>query len=517
MINVLLSLILFSISISLAIFTIYTLRHRSRSYFSTILAFFMISLLLYAAGYGGELLSSNIPMMRAWSMVQYLGLAFMPYLWIRLTAIYVNAGFLKALPTRLVLFALSLVTLFGAVSDPWLHLKYATVSIGYTLGFPVLQFTQGPLYYFHVIYSFCSYFVGTGLLLFFLLSTSRLLRKNLLLMIAGSAIPWANYMLYLSDIRIEGIDTTPFTMFISVIFFGSALFSSKLLDSSPIARSAIFEIISDPVLVVDPHGNIADYNKAAESLFPCLTDPATDTGSLDEILTGVTLPEFETSLNVAGEDRRFSCRITKINSTIVHMDNAMGSIILFKDITEAARLLERVQELASVDSLTGLFNRRHFFDLADKSVAHLVRSGEPLSFIIADLDHFKDLNDTYGHLAGDEIIRTTAAIIAASVRPSDITARFGGEEFVCLMPDTRPEEAYVVAERIRHRIENTAVSVPDGASGSACLSAGRVTLSLGVAGRKQVDKQFTLTDFIADADRALYASKREGRNRTTLA
>lgn len=176
------------------------------------------------------------------------------------------------------------------------------------------------------------------------------------------------------------------------------------------------------------------------------------------------------------------------------------------------RLRESVNqtiELAVTDSLTGLNNRRyldrHLKLLFDRAIAR----GRTLSICITDIDRFKSVNDTYGHDAGDEVLKEFAARVRSTVRGADLACRFGGEEFVVVMPDTSPETAAAVAERLRFIVENQPfVLKQSGASLNITASSGICSTAHGVASAE---------DLLRQADRALYEAKHGGRNRVVAA
>lgn len=174
------------------------------------------------------------------------------------------------------------------------------------------------------------------------------------------------------------------------------------------------------------------------------------------------------------------------------------------EIEERKRVERALRRLAMTDSLTGLFNRRHWLKRAEKEFERTRRYERALSIIICDVDHFKHVNDTFGHMVGDDVLIRVADIIEENVRSVDVVARFGGEEFVVLMPETRLEYAYEVAERLRRTVAAFRLE-----TGDATI---RVTLSVGVA---QFDERHdtSLSTLIERADDALYAAKQAGRNR----
>ena len=171
---------------------------------------------------------------------------------------------------------------------------------------------------------------------------------------------------------------------------------------------------------------------------------------------------------------------------------------------DAAR--RELQLLANRDGLTGLMNRRHFMESAAAELRRAQRYGRPAAVALGDLDFFKSLNDTYGHGAGDAVLRTFAELLAESLRQSDLVCRYGGEEFAFLFPESTVEQARILVERFRERCAAHEIRLPDG-----LLI--RVTLSIGLADATRCPIDIALQR----ADLALYEAKRLGRNRIVVA
>jgi two-component system, cell cycle response regulator len=176
--------------------------------------------------------------------------------------------------------------------------------------------------------------------------------------------------------------------------------------------------------------------------------------------------------------------------------------------TELEGMLTRTEHLAMTDALTGVFNRRRFTDVLMREWASARRYAHPVSLLLVDLDRFKAVNDTDGHAAGDEILKQLANIIAGSVREVDVCARYGGDEFIVLLPHTTGEAAMVVAERMRERLAK--------ASASWVGAATQITLSVGIASSTDAALR-SPDDLVEAADRALYEAKRLGKDRAVVA
>ncbi|HEX7499673.1 MAG TPA: GGDEF domain-containing protein [Polyangia bacterium] len=178
------------------------------------------------------------------------------------------------------------------------------------------------------------------------------------------------------------------------------------------------------------------------------------------------------------------------------------------DAKEAMGSLEAkaksLEHEAQRDGLTGLYNRAHFDHTIAQKVAQAATDHTPLSLILFDIDHFKNVNDTYGHQAGDKVLSGVAKVLGGRMRPTDIAARYGGEEFVLLLPGTDASGAAIVAERLRRRVAEAVHEIGAGSVMRVTVSAGHATLQPGSAASPEM--------LVASADAALYVAKRNGRN-----
>jgi len=198
------------------------------------------------------------------------------------------------------------------------------------------------------------------------------------------------------------------------------------------------------------------------------------------------------------------------HSSVMELNGNRVLISLMMDVTERIRvehevrtLQDQLQKQAIHDSLTGLYNRLALNEFFDRELSIAKRSKGTIGVVIADLDHFKEVNDAFGHLAGDETLRVFSELIQSSFRVSDVCCRYGGEEFVILLPDMSLEDTADRVEHLRKAIEETEI-----VCGPARV---RVTASFGVA--MYPEHGLTRDELIAAADRALYRGKGSGRNR----
>ncbi len=285
---------------------------------------------------------------------------------------------------------------------------------------------------------------------------------------------------------------------------------------------AIFEACPDGILVVDENGTVVSHNQHFFEVFGI--DPDGFTGG-DRDWTGVeekpllahglelvkdpdaflrkvehlyAHPELDDYTEIEMKDGRTLER----HSTSLWADDGsyLGRVWFFRDVTDRKRVEQTLRETSHRDPLTGVANRRDFYERADEEMARARRYGRELGFIMLDIDHFKRVNDTWGHAAGDRVLIDLCVSVDPILREEDVFARMGGEEFAVLLPDTDLDGAYTLAERIREKIM---------ADGSGDID---YTLSAGVA--KLMPDDVSSKRPLQRADAALYEAKRDGRNRT---
>lgn len=183
------------------------------------------------------------------------------------------------------------------------------------------------------------------------------------------------------------------------------------------------------------------------------------------------------------------------------------NVDLEDEIVRREAVEQQLKHQATTDPLTQLFNRRQFLDLADRELSRSERKNRPISIIMMDIDHFKSVNDTYGHLIGDQVLVHLADICLKDCRKYDIWARYGGEEFIAMLPETDIGQCNLISERLRKRIADTSMQF-----GQITLS---ITVSMGIS-CIGVDSELNFDELVDQADQALYQSKRGGRNRVTI-
>lgn len=229
------------------------------------------------------------------------------------------------------------------------------------------------------------------------------------------------------------------------------------------------------------------------------------TGAYDASLSGAT--EQLSSARSREQIRTIVAALLRSTGEMRDTNKALEDRLTLSknEISNLQQSLEAIRAESLTDPLTGLGNRKYFDRMIGMAVQSALASGEPLSLLLFDIDHFKSFNDSYGHLTGDQVLRLVGLSLKQTIKGQDITARYGGEEFAVVLPNTALRQALTVADHIRR-----AVMAKELKKKSTGEMLGRVTISVGVSMLKQGDDTDAL---IERADACLYAAKRNGRNR----
>ncbi len=280
------------------------------------------------------------------------------------------------------------------------------------------------------------------------------------------------------------------------------------LESSELRYRQLLDLTPTAIAVLSPELELIYVNTTFSALFGYSAAHFTEDQSFVSLLCKTeTQAEFKQFLSSGyGVEKDFELRTLHAEHLFVQASvNTIPEalVVSFADITVRKKTESKLFNLSQRDELTGLFNRRHFVQVLDRELAGHRRDDLPLSLIILDIDHFKDVNDTWGHLAGDGVLKELAQRIADQVRGQDLFFRIGGEEFAVIMPDTNIEQGKNVAERLRTTIEQQAFRWGD-ASFSLTISLGLTTAMAAAADSDS---------FFNTADARLYEAKEAGRNR----
>lgn len=493
--------VLFASAMFTFIVSVYTYSRKDTisKYFSCL----NLSITFYSFGYAMELYSNSLKHMLFWNYFQYVGLSFIPALWLLFSLVYNNKKL--RFVTNLCLVLIPILTLIFRYTSSMNHLYYVSTQVIVNKYFPVLYIQKGPWYWVQSIFiTFC--FVLSNYLYFdkYQNSTGLIRRQSLILLIA-SFLPWISLLLDLLNLSPFDIDFGAFALTSSVVLFFIAFLRYSFLNIKPLARDKVFESTDDAIIVLDTNYHIIDYNPSAASICSTLNDNAIGMDGREVLgkykgLIHSILNLVESRWDINEPKGSYSVNTVKILEPNGRM---VGYITTLTDITKYIDMMEELNYLASRDALTGVYNRRQFNELSSHELEKSSHDHHPLSMIILDLDYFKKINDNYGHQAGDLVLQKVASICRNSIRSSDILGRYGGEEFIIFLPETTLEDCQMISNRILTNI--AAVEI---------LYEGKfikVTASLGVVGINSVTDE-SLDYFLKCADQALYRAKLDGRN-----
>jgi diguanylate cyclase (GGDEF)-like protein len=469
------------------------------------------AIFIYTLGYAFELGSTNLDQILFWLKFEYFGLPFVPAFWF----LFAYKSLTRKEPSSLMYvgtLSMALATLFFSATNDHLHLHYRSVSFVQVDGNLIAQLVKGPWYYIFIAYS-DSLILATIVLFFIQWRRSKQgWSSPSLKLFIGSVAVAVFELSYLLGLSPYNIDLTAFGFLVSAVMAMLTILKHDFLRADDLVKDVVFSGISEGILVVDTAGRISDFNMMGNKVFPWLNSDTIGT-NLYRFEEGAALAACAQSgrpfiMKYPGNPgkRYFEVKAEKLEDR----GKVVGKVFLFKDVTAVRKVFKRLYRLANYDTLTKVFNRRRFFDDAEKEISRVNRYGGNVSLLMLDLDNFKDLNDDHGHMAGDAVLAAVGGMLKKRVRASDIVGRYGGEEFSIVLISADEGKATIVGEDIRRNIEALKVET-GGESLSATISIGVAAAAVGIKG------SLTLERLLTDADRALYRAKREGRNRVCVA
>ncbi|MBI4760900.1 MAG: histidine kinase N-terminal 7TM domain-containing diguanylate cyclase [Chloroflexota bacterium] len=491
----------------------------------------LAGMFIWSGAYAMVWLSASLPQKIFWLKVTYFGVVIVPTCFLLFTLFLTRRE--KWLTFRnLLLLAIEPVLIVLMV---WLSPQALFASIrSFTQdGYVIMNVQRGAGFWFNLFYSYLLILLGLALLTVSYRQANSFFKRQYRMILLGSVVPFL--FSAFTHLRREGSiepDYTPMMFGITGVVYVYAIFRHKFMDLVPFARSHLIEKMSDGLVVVDVEGRIVDINPAMKNFLDA--DPVSFLGKNITDILNIWNDRFEHLMQ--GQEIRTEMRLPHKPSRYLDLrvtplydnDHTLnGRIIVFRDITdrkevekdlrhamdrmqtqliEIGLLQSQLREQAIRDALTNLFNRRYLEETLERELARAAREVYPLCIVMMDIDHFKEVNDTYGHEAGDIVLKTLAETVTSQSRHGDFVCRYGGEEFVLVMPNISLE---VAKERVSslHR----SISLLYIPFGRFSLN---VTVSMGLSafplhGEKK-------EDLLRAADRALYAAKHAGRNRVAV-
>jgi diguanylate cyclase (GGDEF)-like protein len=392
-----------------------------------------------------------------------------------------------------------------------------------------LELIRVHLHSINLMYSYAMIGIAIFLLSQATLRTSPLYLSQYRLILIGSILPWAGSIYTQTTYsQLNGLDLAPVTFGISGVIFAFAILRARFMDLIPVARSFVIEHMRDGVMVLDARNRIVDINPAMENFLEDKLSSYIGKDASEVFSTWMDDPDSlwdETETRAELKVPKDPSRYLDLGITPLYDKNHVlnGRVMVFREITERKQVEKRLRyvndrqqsqlieigllqsklrEQAIRDSLTNLFNRRYLEETLDRELARAARENYPVCVIMMDLDHFKKINDTYGHDAGDQVLKAIADTLAEETRRGDFACRYGGEEFVIVMPNIPCNVAYERAEKLRETL--ISLYVPYGIYGLT------TTVSMGIACYPTNGQ--TRKAILRAADKAMYAAKGAGRD-----
>jgi len=470
---------------------------------------------VYSFGYAYELTAQTAREALVYMRIEYLGIAFLPTLGLLTALEFTGKHWSPGSKPAIAMLAFSALTLVVMHTTHLHHLYYADLLPARVGSLTIVQITRGPWYTVAMTYANLVLVLGVVVVARSLVTVPADLKAGHWLFLAGFALMGLSSNASAAGLSPYGVDLTPYGFMVMNVLLLIGLRPGQVFDLVSIAKSRVFDGMDDIVVIIDRSNRVAGYNPALHQIVP---DRHRD-------YVGELLPlVFEKSPKIAefamanrdsettialddGSGRIFRARLR----TVGQNSRRRGTRVLAKyltmtNITKEMNMVRAMKDLADLDGLTGIANYRSFHDQVEQLTGGQ-RVGRPVSMIMLDIDHFKAVNDTYGHKAGDMVLQRIASLLSQNIRAQDVLARYGGEEFIIAIPDIGADGAVALAERLRKSV-NALEQIYEGQSI-------KVTASFGVA-CGTIGPGFGIEPLIKNADRALYEAKSSGRNAVIL-
>lgn len=501
---------------------------------SLILMLFMVA--IWNFGYAMITLSATLEAKRFWLRVENIGILLTPIFWFFFTLQYTRLDKWLNRYTGALFFLIPLITLVFIWSDNWFHFHYSNIYPASGNSGPLI-IERGWWYPIAYIHAYTINIICIILLIRQVIQYRNLYRRQMVALMTAVLIPvLVNVVYQLAPLLFTSpalrVDLTPISFTLSTGIIALGVFGLRIFDLIPIARYTVLEHIPEMVFVVDGYDRVLDANSAAQKN---LAMPLRDIIGSKCVDVFGEWPQFLSRLQVPGNshgeiqipgDPPHTMELV-ISRLYNPFGAAEGRLIVAHDVTEhkwlendlqyandtlrvqlaeIEELRAKLHEQAIRDPLTNVYNRRYMAEFLDQEVARAARENYPIAITIMDMDHFKQFNDTYGHKCGDVVLQVFANFLIEHTRRSDVVCRYGGEEFVILMPNASLETGYARVEAWRQDFSELAIPYDDMKFST--------TFSAGLAAFPQHGS--TGDEILQAADQALYDSKRHGRNRVTI-
>lgn len=451
------------------------------------------------------LIATSLEAIKIWTTILYVGMATSAP--IGLLFIMQYLGFKLSKKKLIGILVIPVISIVMVATNDLHHFHYRVFEIDPVLGAPYVHQEIGIWYIIHGIFTFSSMLVAFLLVLTHWKEAAKSYRQQLIALMCGQLIPIITAFIYLLGLTPQGIDPVPMVLWASSLLYLWSIHSSRLFRVMPVAKDAIFHSINDGVIVLDESFHLIEFNQACNKMFPPLTRSmfgldftkiwidVTEQPIPFTLETIVKTQEFELDLT----NRTYQVRI----SALQHVNHGSGLLLIFTDITEVKKLQRMLEKQAFYDELTQVYNRRAFFQQCNQAYVEAKGASIPFTVVLMDIDHFKNVNDTYGHAVGDQLLIHVVKVCQGELKKGELFARYGGEEFVLALKGYTLSEGEALANQLCHSVGLQPLVTTQGPI--------TATISCGVAEGTNVED--TLYQLLNKADKELYSAKHAGRNR----
>lgn len=483
-----------------------------REYSARVFLGLITCLLIWSVGFIVEILVVQLSAKILWANIQFIGIVFIPLL-ILMLSINITGHGSRFIPVLRLLATMAITSILIIWTNDLHHWFRGTPSIDtQTASFPILISDYGFwFYYVQTPIAYLSYILNLGILIRARRLSEKTYRMQSGLLLASMILPLLTDGLYIAGTSpIPHFNFTPVMFSISGLLLGWAVFRYRMLDIGPLAYKMIIQNMQDGLIVLDQKDRIVSLNPAAYQITNTIEEEAIGL-PISEVMPWWSILNFEevntyvTRLQAPNNNEEEIEEHHEIILSPIFNQNQRkeGSIITLRNVTERVRLLEETKILASTDPLTSVYNRRAFFNQMEEAISNANTSQSALSFMMFDIDNFKEINDQFGHHCGDEMLIKIAQICQENLRKGEIIGRYGGDEFCILLPQTSLAESQYIADRLYQAISELNISPGNGEF--------KLSISMGVVEYNGTHPT-TIEKILQLTDKALYQAKDAGKN-----
>jgi diguanylate cyclase (GGDEF)-like protein len=472
---------------------------------------FSFAAALHSFGYAFELTANTIDEAFVCMQIEYLGISFLPTFGI-LAALELTGNNRRLKRSAVAsMFAFSFITLVMVHTNNLHNLYYADLSLTKIGVMTIVQVTPGIWYRVFMAYVNLTFGAGIVIVANAIAKAPTDLKPQYWIYLISFLVPGVGNLIYLAGLSPYNLDLVPYGLMIMSVLLAFGLNENQLFQVVSLARRKVFDSMDDIVVIMNKNNRVIDHNDSLNQVLPGkhgdhVGEHLSTVFDSHPQIVGFVMNHTDDHANIALEDDSGRVYKTSIHTVRDRRKRILAKYLTMSNITNEMKVLQSMKDLANLDMLTDTANRRSFYAQAE-DLLRLCGSGFFISLIMLDIDRFKAVNDTYGHDAGDMVLREIALLLKQSVRTEDIVARYGGEEFVIIIPGAGADVAVGLAERLREKIAD-AEMVYEG-------QRIHVTASLGVA-CEICSPDFEIEGLVKKADTALYGAKNAGRNRVSL-